>query len=166
MPVYSMTIAAILNGDSDRYSYSENSALIERFTAPEARVLIVDDIITNLKVAQGLLLPYKMQVDLCKSGRMAIEAIKANKYDLIFMDHKMPEMDGIEATAIIRALGKEEPYYRDLPIIVLTANAISGTRELFLENGFNDYVSKPIDTVKLSVVLERWLPKEKQKKTD
>jgi CheY-like chemotaxis protein len=161
-----MTIAAILNGSSDRYSYSENSAVIERFTAPDARILIVDDIVTNLKVAQGLLLPYKMQVDLCKSGKMAIEAIRANKYDLVFMDHKMPEMDGIEATLIIRELGKGEPYFRDLPIVVLTANAISGTREVFLENGFNDYLSKPIDTIKLSLVLEKWLPKEKQRKTD
>ena len=165
MPVHSISIADILNGVSNNFSYNENNELIVRFTAPEAKLLVVDDISTNLKVAEGLLLPYKMKVDTCKSGLEAIEAVKSGAYDLIFMDHKMPEMDGIEATLLIRGLGDKEPYYRDVPIIALTANAVSGTREMFIKNSFNDFLSKPINTVKLNAILEKWIPKDKKRTT-
>jgi len=131
-----------------------------KFNAPNARILIVDDIDTNLKVANGLMLPYKMQVDLRLSGAEAIDAVAKNSYDLVFMDHMMPEMDGIEATRRIREIGKTE-----LPIIALTANAVSGTKEMFLANGFNDFLSKPIDIIKMNAILEKWIPKEKQEKT-
>ena len=163
MPVHSVSIANIINGISDNFSYSERNEVIVSFTAPQANILVVDDIITNLKVAKGLLTPYKAQVDLCKSGIIAINAIETNHYDIVFMDHKMPEMDGIETTRRIRAMGNEEPYYKNVPIIALTANAVSGTKEMFMENGFNDFLSKPIDTIKLNSVLEKWIPKEKQK---
>jgi len=162
MPVHSISVANILNGMSDNFSYSANDNAVARFSAPKARVLIVDDIGTNLKVAEGLMLPYKMQMDLCLSGIEAIEAVKANSYDLVFMDHMMPEMDGIEATKQIREL--EAPYYKNLPIVALTANAVAGTKEMFLSNGFNDFLSKPIDTIKLNSILEKWLPKEKREK--
>jgi len=132
-----------------------NSSLAVGFCTPKARVLVVDDIEVNLKVAEGLLAPYKMQVDSCLSGAEAIQAVKTTNYDLIFMDHMMPEMDGIEATKRIRE-------FSNLPIIALTANAVSGTREIFLAKGFNDFISKPIDTIKLNAVLEKWIPKEKQ----
>jgi signal transduction histidine kinase/CheY-like chemotaxis protein len=102
MPVYSLTIANILNGTADNFSYGTHNEFTVRFTAPEAIVLVVDDVVTNLKVANGLLLPYKMRVDLCKSGVTAIEAMKVNRYDIVFMDHKMPGMDGIETTLKIR----------------------------------------------------------------
>ena len=164
MPVHSISIADILNGVSRNFSYNENNDLIVRFMAPDVKVLVVDDINTNLKVAQGLLLPYKVQVDLRKSGAEAIEAVRSGNYDLVFMDHKMPEMDGVEATLRIRAMGTEEPYYNNLPIIALTANAVSGMRELFIRSGFNDFLSKPIDTVALNTILEKWIPKEKQQK--
>jgi len=95
---------------------------------------------------------------LCSSGVEAIERVKANSYDLVFMDHMMPEMDGIETTKLIRET------YTNLPIIALTANAISGTQEMFLSNGFNDFLSKPIDIIKLNSILEKWLPEEKQEK--
>jgi CheY-like chemotaxis protein len=124
---------------------------------------VVDDIVTNLKVANGLLLPYKMRVDLCKSGVTAIEAMKTNRYDVVFMDHKMPGMDGIETTLMIRAMGDKDPYFKEVPIIALTANAIFGTKEMFIENGLNDFLSKPIDTVKLDALLKKWIPKDKQK---
>jgi signal transduction histidine kinase/CheY-like chemotaxis protein/HPt (histidine-containing phosphotransfer) domain-containing protein len=163
MPVHSISVANILNDISDNFSYSANDNIVARFSAPKARILIVDDISTNLKVAEGLMLPYKMQIDLCLSGIEAIEAVKANNYDLVFMDHMMPEMDGIEATKRIRKL--EAPHCNDLPIVALTANAITGTKEMFLSNGFNDFLSKPIDTIKLNYILEKWLPKEKQEKT-
>ncbi|MDR0867995.1 MAG: response regulator [Planctomycetota bacterium] len=126
-----------------------------RFTAPAARVLVVDDIATNLKVAKGLLADYQMQIDTCLSGADAVALARKNEYDLIFMDHMMPEMDGIEATKLIRELGERE---RNLPIVALTANAVSGMREMFLASGFNDFLSKPIDTEKLNALLEQWLP--------
>jgi len=129
-----------------------------KFNAPNAKILVVDDNDTNLKVADGLMQPYKMQIDLRLSGAEAIEAVAKNSYDIVFMDQMMPEMDGIEAAKLIRK------NYPDLPIVALTANAVSGTKEMFLANGFNDFLSKPIDTVKLNAILEKWLPKEKQKK--
>jgi CheY-like chemotaxis protein len=96
---------------------------------------------------------------------MAIDAAKTKRYDLIFMDHMMPIMDGIEATRLIRLMGEDEdPHYSDVPIIALTANAVSGTRDMFLNNGFNDFISKPIDMVRLNSVLEKWIPKKRQKK--
>jgi CheY-like chemotaxis protein len=162
MPVHSISVANILNGVSDSSSYSVNENSVARFIAPHARVLVVDDINTNLKVAEGLMLPYQMQIDLCLNGPEAIEAIKENQYDLVFMDHMMPGMDGIEVTKQVREL--ENQKYRGLPIVALTANAVAGTKEMFLSNGFNDFLTKPIDTIKLNVILEHWLPKQKQKR--
>ncbi|MCL2080576.1 MAG: ATP-binding protein [Oscillospiraceae bacterium] len=160
MPVQTISVANILNGVSDSFSYNENKSSISRFTAPEAKVLIVDDIQTNLVVAEGLLAPYKMQITLCKSGIEAIEAVQADDYDLVFMDHMMPEMDGIETVSHIRALEGEK--FEKLPIVALTANAISGMKEMFQENGFDGFLSKPIDTMQLNAILERWIIREKR----
>jgi len=157
MPAHSVSVSNILNGISDSFSYSESHEPLIRFIAPDANILIVDDISTNLKVTKGLLLPYKTDIDLCTSGAEAIAAVESKKYDLVFMDHRMPGMDGVEATKIIRTS------FSDLPIVALTANAVSGMRDMFLANGFNDYLTKPIDTVKLNMILEKWIPKEKQK---
>jgi len=99
---------------------------------------------------------------MCKSGPMAIEAIKANRYDIVFMDHLMPGMDGVETTEHIRRLGVEDGYFADVPIVALTANAVHGMHEFFLENGFSDFMSKPVDVVRLNSILEKWIPKEKQ----
>jgi signal transduction histidine kinase/CheY-like chemotaxis protein len=159
MPVHSISIANILNGVEELHGYNESNPGI-RFTAPEARVLIVDDIKTNLDVAEGLLAPYAMQVDSSLSGEKAIRLTQRNRYDLILMDHMMPGMDGIETTRAIRAL--EGEYFQKLPIVVLTANAIAGMRDMFLEMGFNDYLSKPIIISKLDEVIARWIPPEKQ----
>ncbi|MCL2480589.1 MAG: transporter substrate-binding domain-containing protein [Spirochaetaceae bacterium] len=163
MPAHSISVANILNGLSDVYSYKEEKGLLVSFTAPDAKVLVVDDIKTNLIVTEGLLLPYKMQVDLRKSGMEAIRAVQAARYDLVFMDHWMPEMDGVEATRRIRNLDDEDGYYKNLPIIALTANAISGTKDMFLEKGLNGFLAKPIDTIKLNNVLGKWIPREKRK---
>ena len=165
MPVHSISVANILNGGTDWFSYGESGETVALFTAPDASVLVVDDINTNLMVAQGLLLPYKMDVALCKSGPEAISAMTAQRYDMVFMDHMMPEMDGIEATARIRAIDPDNPYYQAVPVVALTANAVSGVKEMFLQNGFNDFLSKPIDTVKLHAVLEKWIPRTKQRKS-
>ncbi len=162
MPTHSIFVANILNGKTDSFSYDDNNELIASFTAPQANILVVDDIITNLNVVKGLLSPYETQITLCKSGKMALNALRSNRFDVIFMDHRMPEMDGIETTHRIRALGDEDPYYKNVPIIALTADAVSGIKETFLENGLNDFLSKPIDTIKLNSVLEKWIPREKQ----
>jgi signal transduction histidine kinase/HPt (histidine-containing phosphotransfer) domain-containing protein/response regulator of citrate/malate metabolism len=144
---------------------------VARFSAPDARVLIVDDVSSNLLVAEGLLAPYKMQIDCCGNGAGAVALVKKNHYDLIFMDHMMAGMDGIEATAKIRewekSLQKEKnnESLKKIPIVALTANAVSGMREMFLEKGFNDYLSKPIDIAKLDGMAAKWIPKEKQIKT-
>ena len=130
----------------------------ERAKLSYARVLVVDDITTNLDVARGMMKPYGMKVDCATSGRRAIEMIRAEKarYDAIFMDHMMPEMDGIEAARIIHEeIGTE--YARNIPIIALTANAVVGTEEMFLSKGFQDFIPKPIDTAKLDAVLRRWV---------
>jgi CheY-like chemotaxis protein/HPt (histidine-containing phosphotransfer) domain-containing protein len=119
--------------------------------------LIVDDIITNLKVAQGLLIPYKVKVDICESGFDAINLVRGNSYDIIFMDHMMPVMDGLETTAKIRELSG----CAKIPIIALTANAVSGVREMFLSNGMDDFLSKPIDPAKLESMLFKWIPENK-----
>jgi signal transduction histidine kinase/DNA-binding NarL/FixJ family response regulator/HPt (histidine-containing phosphotransfer) domain-containing protein len=163
IPVQSLSIADTLNGKADRHDYIKGSggSGAVRCTFPHVRLLVVDDIATNLKVVEGLLAPYKAAVDICLSGAEAIELVKRNKYDLIFMDHMMPEMDGIEATAIIRAWEKDSAR-QQIPIIALTANAVVGMREMFIENGFNDFLSKPIDVSKLDEILDRWIPKEKR----
>ncbi|GHV69113.1 hypothetical protein AGMMS49928_10390 [Spirochaetia bacterium] len=140
-------------------AYGMGNSPAIKFTAPAARLLVVDDIATNLKVAAGLMAPYRAMIETCLSGAEAIERVKRQEYDIIFMDHMMPEMDGIETTALIRAL--DEPRFQKMPIIALTANAMSGMREMFLEKGFNDFLTKPIDIPRLDEIMEKWIPKEK-----
>jgi CheY-like chemotaxis protein len=160
MPVHAISIANVLNDIEEKTQYHEAIESAIRFIAPTANVLVVDDIATNLKVAEGLMTPYRMQIDVAQSGKNAIALVKNNKYDIIFMDHMMPEMDGLEAVEKIRALDGD--YFKNVPIIALTANAVSGIREMFLQNGFNGFLAKPIETTKLNSTLEEWLPKEKQ----
>jgi CheY-like chemotaxis protein len=131
------------------------------FTAPDAEVLVVDDFQINLMVAEGLLESYKMRVLTCLNGREAVELVKARPFDLVFMDHMMPEMDGMEATAAIRALGGR---FTELPIVALTANAVSWMKEMFLANGFNDFLAKPIATNELDALLQKWIPAAKQQR--
>jgi CheY-like chemotaxis protein len=105
-------------------------------------------------------------VETCLSGTEAIKLVKRQNYDLVFMDHMMPEMDGIETTETIRAWEQEEyeksGLRKQVPIIALTANVVSGMRELFLEKGFNDFLAKPIDVSKLDEMLDRWISKDKR----
>ncbi|MCL2093413.1 MAG: ATP-binding protein [Treponema sp.] len=124
-----------------------------------ARVLVVDDMQTNLDVASGLLLRYKMQVDCVLSGAEAIERMSTGdpQYDLIFMDHMMPGMDGIETADAIRALATE--YAQKVPIVALTANAIQGMEDLFYAHGFQGFLPKPIDTMHLDSILNKWIKK-------
>ncbi|MDR1519349.1 MAG: response regulator, partial [Planctomycetota bacterium] len=124
---------------------------------PYARVLLVDDVQANLEIGRGVLKPYGMKVDTAFSGRRAIELLRDEniRYHAVFMDHMMPDLDGIETVRIIRKIGTE--YARTVPIIALTANAILGSRRMFLDNGFQDFISKPIDLPQLDAVLMRWV---------
>jgi len=123
---------------------------------PYGHILIVDDVETNLYVAQGLMSPYGLKIDLATNGFDAVNKVKeGNIYDIIFMDHMMPKMDGMEAVRIIRSMG----YTR--PVVALTANAIAGQADMFLNNGFDDFISKPIDLRLLNVLLNK-LIRDKQ----
>ena len=127
---------------------------------PLGKVLIVDDVETNLYVAEGLLSPYGLQIETAINGYAALEKLeRGGHYDIIFMDHMMPLLNGIETTKMIRERGYEGA------VVALTANALVGNVEMFLQNGFDDFLSKPIDTMKLNAVLEKWIPEEKQNKT-
>ncbi|MBD5129640.1 MAG: response regulator [Ruminococcaceae bacterium] len=156
-PVYSLSLynaMGIHDIEFGSASEKENFA----FIAPEAHILIVDDNSVNLTVATGLLKPLQMRIDTAQSAAEAIEKIHHEKYDLIFMDHMMPEVDGIEATHIIRRV---LPSYIEIPIIALTANAVGGAREMFIREGMNDFVAKPIDLKDALSKLRKWLPPEK-----
>jgi len=135
---------------------------IVKFIAPNARILIVDDITTNLKVANGLLSSYNMRVDLCMSGMDAIEAVKNHRYDLILMDHMMPVMNGVETTLAIRGLENCNTDCEKVPIIALTANVAYGIKRMFIKNGFDDFIAKPIDVYELNEIMEKWLPHSKK----
>jgi CheY-like chemotaxis protein len=137
----------------------------EKLVRPDlsyARVLVVDDFMTNLDVAAGMLCKYKMKIDCITSGREAVERVAAGEpvYDAIFMDHMMPDMDGVEATAVIRALGTK--YAVNLPIIALTANAVTGSEQMFLNNGFNAFLPKPFNVMSLDSVVQKWIRKRNE----
>jgi signal transduction histidine kinase/CheY-like chemotaxis protein/HPt (histidine-containing phosphotransfer) domain-containing protein len=161
MPVYSVPVANALNGVVDVRGCSSNG-LKSRFIIPGARVLIVDDILSNLRIARELVALYRAKIDTCKSGSDAIDLVRNNRYDIVFMDHMMPEMDGIQATAAIRGLNSNDEYFSSLPIVALTANAILGQRETLLQSGMDDFLTKPIEMQQLDQILRRWIPEEKQ----
>jgi CheY-like chemotaxis protein len=146
------------------FRYTENERIVtKKLVRPNlsyAKVLVVDDMKTNLDVAAWLLRKYKMQVDCLTSGKEAIGRIhsKTPVYDAIFMDHMMPGMDGIQATETIRRIGTE--YAQKLPIIALTANAIHGAEDMFYEHGFQAFISKPIDIMELDSVIRKWVRDE------
>jgi CheY-like chemotaxis protein/anti-sigma regulatory factor (Ser/Thr protein kinase) len=143
----------------------DRSSQIVRAYIPYANVLVVDDVATNLDVAKGMLRPYGMTVDCVAGGLEAIELIRSGtvQYNAVFMDHMMPGMDGIEALRVIRdEIGTE--YAKTVPIIALTANALVGNERMFIEKGFQDFLSKPIDILRLNVVVNRWVrDKEKER---
>jgi len=138
---------------------------LSRLDLSYARVLVVDDMPANLDVTKGMMMFYGVQVDCVTSGQQAIDAIRAEKvrYDAVFMDHMMPEMNGMEATRIIREnIGTA--YARTIPIIALTANAVRGSEEMFLNNGFQAFLSKPIDRNRLDALLQKWVRNKEREK--
>ena len=155
-PLFTASFCNVLN--NQKSETQTPSAKRFEFTAPNAHILIVDDMDLNLRVAAGLLKPLEMQIDTANSGTAAIEKVQNTHYDLIFMDHMMPEMDGIETTKKIREM--EDPYYKEVPILALTANAVQSAREEFLRGGMNDFVAKPIAINDIVQKLQYWLPKD------
>lgn len=129
----------------------------EYMICPEVRALVVDDEPMNLMVAEGILRDYQMQVKTAESGMKALELCDKEEFDLIFLDHMMPEMDGVETLKRLRKMHAEEG--RTLTVIAFTANAVSGAREMFLQEGFDEFVSKPIEYLELERVLKKVLPK-------
>ena len=145
----------------EKYAYSNEKVKKYRttFVAPDAKILVVDDNAMNLSVVEGLLKNTKLQIDCASSGEAALEMARDLKYDIIFMDHMMPYMDGIETLRNIRQM-KNNPNV-DTPVIVLTANAVSGAKEMYLEEGFIDYMSKPIQGKRLEEKIVQYLPEDK-----
>ncbi|MBQ3843083.1 MAG: response regulator [Ruminiclostridium sp.] len=140
---------------------SEHEKYKEKFTAPDARVLVVDDTPMNLIVFKSLLKQTDVHIDTADSGDEGIVLALKNKYDIIFLDHMMPNKDGIETLKELKA--SDSDLNRDTPMICLTANAISGAREKYLQAGFDDYLTKPIDSAALENMMYERLPKEKIK---
>lgn len=158
-PFFALSIVNLLGGERQGDGFEEARAAGRRpFTCNGVRVLAVDDEEMNLLVAKGVLGSYGIQVDTCLSGKEALEKCTHTAYDLIFLDHMMPGFDGVETLRRIREI--RDGIYKDLPVIALTANTISGAREMFRHEGFNEFIPKPIERSVLERVLRRVLPEE------
>jgi len=155
------TVTVPLVEGSEEYTRSNEIELIaQSISAPDAKILVTDDNEFNLKVTSGLLSLMEINADTADSGFKALDMIEQKDYDIVFMDHMMPVMDGIETVQKIRAMGGK---YKDLVIVALTANAVKGAREMFITNGFDNFVSKPIDVNEMREILKKHLPPDKVK---
>ncbi len=154
-PIQAFSFAAALNGENVAWNGREGWHDTGHFTVGGAKVLVVDDSPMNLNVVNALLKGYGINIERSESGADAIEKVKQKRYDLVFMDHMMPEMDGVECLHFIRQL--PIPYAREMPIVALTANAVSGAREMLLGEGFNDFVAKPIEKTNMERILRKYL---------
>lgn len=159
-PFTVLSIAAVFNGQKILNSEERQTSLHNKFVAPQASVLVVDDNAMNLKVMARLLLPYRLKVTMASSGPEALEKLNAPEFDCVFLDHMMPDMDGVETLHKIRQ--KPGLYYQSLPVIAFTANAIGGAREMFMAEGFNDFIAKPIELSVLERILRRYIPAQMQ----
>ncbi len=157
-PFFGISVVNLLNGDMRENRFDEIQATGHRpFSCEGVRVLVVDDEEMNLVVAKGFLDSYGISVDTCLSGKEAVKQCTLVPYDMIFLDHMMPGFDGIETLRRIREI--DNGAYQDLPVVALTANTISGAREMFRDEGFTEFVAKPIERTVLERVLRRVLPK-------
>lgn len=143
---------------ANRVEYHKEDENFLNFTAKNANILLVEDNEINVKVAQGLFAPLGFHMDVAENGLVSLKRVSENHYDLILMDHLMPVMDGIEATQKIRSFDGE--YFKTVPIIALTANAIASARDEYFSAGMNDFIGKPINLKELAGVLRKWLPAE------
>ncbi|MDR1930404.1 MAG: response regulator [Treponema sp.] len=162
-PVTSLVAARLLDEKAYGQAYSQASGLPQAdesaLRLEGTHLLVVDDNDINLIIAENVLRSYGGEVSTASSGAEAVEFIKKNDYDMVFMDHMMPEMDGVDATGIIRALAGEK--YARLPIVALTANVVGDVRDMFLQSGMNDFLSKPLESNEIERVLKEWLPRNK-----
>jgi signal transduction histidine kinase/DNA-binding response OmpR family regulator len=164
--VIGKSLAEKLKGFRYTIARRDRNKQLVRVRIPYARVLVVDDVATNLDLARSIMKPYGMTVDCVGSGQAAIDRIRKKEplYNAIFMDHMMPGMDGIEAVRIIRN-NIDSEYARTIPVIALTANAIAGNAEMFLNSGFQAFLTKPIDIMEMDEAVNRWVrDKELEKK--
>ncbi|MDR0273660.1 MAG: response regulator [Clostridiales bacterium] len=154
-------VLPFVEGNAENIKISVDTRII--LQAPDAKIFVVDDNEMNLRVAGGLLRMFGIEPDVASSGEEAIRKVQEKDYEIVFMDHMMPDMDGVETTNAIRNLGGK---FEELKIIALTANAIQGVREMFLSNGFDDFISKPIELSDLIQILKIYLPSGKIKEED
>ena len=156
--MYTLNFCQILN--HEQMASGCESEEYANFTAPEARILIVDDNVINLRVESCLMKNYKFTIDTALSGMEALEKLESKDYDMVFMDHMMPEMDGVDTLHRIR--DKAGIYYANIPVIALTANAVAGAKEMLIAEGFQDFLSKPVEIASMHRILEKYLPDAKK----
>ena len=157
-PFFALSIIAAFKNIREESNRILQEAEEHQLYAPEAHILVIDDNRMNIRVVEGLLKTYGVKVSYALSGQEGIDMLASKSYDLVLLDHMMPGMDGIETFHHIRK--KPELYYKEIPIIALTANAIAGAREMFMKEGFSDFVAKPVESSVLQRVLKRHLPHE------
>ncbi|MBO7419781.1 MAG: response regulator [Spirochaetaceae bacterium] len=155
VPLYCVQLANFFSNKSYKYQAQKPEYNPNNIFAPDAKVLVVDDNVVNLKVASGLLATHGIIPVTATSGFDALTALHQQKFDLVFMDHLMPEMDGIETTQAIRKLQNDN---RNVIIVALTANAMTNMKEQFIKEGMNDFLAKPIEKDKFNEILAQWLP--------
>ena len=151
-PVFTLPFINILNGDTLRDSADDT----RHFICRGIRALVVDDDEMNLMVAEGILRNYEIETSLAISGKDAVSMCKKQDFDIIFLDHMMPEMDGVECLRILRSLNPHNA--KDMIAVALTANAVSGAREMFLSEGFDEFIAKPIERNLFERTLKKVLP--------
>ena len=158
-PQTTLNLVAFLNGQemAHRKRDTESEFRID-YTAPDARILIVDDNAINVTIAEGLLKPIKAYCTGALSGREAVDRLRKEDFDLVLMDHMMPEMDGVETTRVIKTQIERA---KDTPVIALTANVLEGVKDMFLKEGMCDFVAKPVDVKDMITKVKKWLPPEK-----
>ena len=155
-PLHALNVSSVLlNNDS---TYAREVVNKGGFTCPNATILVVDDNLTNLNVASGILRKYKATVLTALSGKEGLDVLRKQHIDIVFLDYMMPEMNGIDTLEAIRSM--RDRSVAGLPVVALTANVINGAREMFMEAGFNDFISKPIEIDRLEKSLRTLLPKE------
>ena len=154
-PLYGYPVAKVLNGEITR-GVVGTELLMEKPEFDGIRALVVDDEPMNLVVATGIMKNYKMVTDTAGSGKESIQKISENHYDVVFMDHMMPEMDGVEAMKVIKQMVRDNG--KDIKVIALTANAVAGAREMFIREGFDGFISKPINISDFEKVMIKVLP--------
>jgi len=158
-PYYSVTVANAFEGKRSSVQAGKTA-----FFAPDFKILIVDDLEINLKITQGLFAPYRMKITTCNEGRRAVELVKQEDFDLILLDQIMPGMSGTDTVKAIRAL--EGQKYRDIPIAVMTALTPLKVHDELLDDGFNDYLEKPVEASRLTAFVEKWVPEARRHPAD